>query len=109
MTLPMLTSPLEIIGPTTPTKNLKGSTRFLTSARGYVENNIKKRMELIIEAWEMSKSMVSFGTRSNVFHEYLQEYLKHEQGLYLDAVSFGVKFTNMMELIRREEDLPSLN
>jgi hypothetical protein len=35
--------------------------------------------------------------------------LKNEQGLYLDAVAFGVKFTDMMESIGREEDLPSLN
>jgi hypothetical protein len=69
MTLPMLATPLEMIGPTTPTEKLKGLESFLTSARGYVENNINKRMELIIESWEMSKSMVSFGTRSNVFHE----------------------------------------
>jgi hypothetical protein len=67
-------------------------------------------MELITEAWEMSKSMVSFGTRAHAFHEYLQADLKNKQGFYLDAVvPFGVKVTNMMELRRREEDLPSPN
>jgi hypothetical protein len=59
-----------------------------------VEKNIKKRMELITEAWEMSKNMVSFGTRAHAFHEYLQADLKNEQGFYLDAVlPFGVKVT----------------
>jgi hypothetical protein len=75
-----------------------------------VENNIKKRMELIIEYLEMSKSMVSFGTRAHTFHEYLQEHLKNEEDFYLDAViPYVFKVTNMIELRRREEDIPSLN
>jgi hypothetical protein len=36
--------------------------------------------------------------------------LKNEEGFYLDAVvPFGFKVTNITELRRREEDLPSLN
>jgi len=67
-------------------------------------------MELITEAWEMSKNMVSFGTRAHSFHEYLQADLKNEQGFYLDAVlPFGVKVTSMTEFKRRQEDLPSLD
>jgi hypothetical protein len=59
---------------------------------------------------EMSKSMVSFGTWAHAFHEYLQTYLKNEEGFYLDAViPFSFKVTNMTELRRREEDLSSLN
>jgi NADH dehydrogenase/NADH:ubiquinone oxidoreductase subunit G len=73
-----------------------------------VENNIKKRMALITEAWEISKSMISFGSRAHAFLEYLQADLKNEEGFYLDAVvPFGIKVTNMSELKRREEDLPS--
>jgi endo-alpha-1,4-polygalactosaminidase (GH114 family) len=75
-----------------------------------VEKNIKKIMELIIESWEMSKRMVSFGTREHAFHEYLQVDLKNEEGFYLDVVvPFGFKVTNMTELIRREDDLPYPN
>jgi hypothetical protein len=37
-------SPLEKTMPSTPTAKLKGSSSLLTSRRGYVENNIKKRM-----------------------------------------------------------------
>jgi hypothetical protein len=47
MPLPVLSSPLEMIGPTIPAEKLKGSKILLTSAQGYVENNIKKIMELI--------------------------------------------------------------
>jgi hypothetical protein len=58
----------------------------------------------------MSKNMVSFGMREHAFHEYLQEDLKNEEGFYLDAVvPFNFKVTNMKELRRREEDIPSLN
>jgi hypothetical protein len=101
MPLPLFSTPLAMIGPTTPTEKLKGSSSLLTSARGYVEKNINIRMKLIIEALEMSKNMVSFGTRAHDFHEYLQADIKNEKGFYLDAVlPFGVKVTGMMEFKR---------
>jgi hypothetical protein len=40
-------------------------------ASSYVDNNIKKRMELITKSWEISKSMISFGSRAYAFLEYL--------------------------------------
>jgi hypothetical protein len=49
--LPVLSSPLVMITPTTLVAKMKGSSSLLTSSRGYVENNIKKIMELITEAW----------------------------------------------------------
>jgi hypothetical protein len=108
MPLPLLIIPLAIIGPTTPAAKLKGSSRLLTSSRSYVENNIKKIMALITGAWEISKSMIYFDSRVHDFHEYLQADLKNEEGFYLDVmVLFGIKVSNMLELKRREEDLPS--
>jgi hypothetical protein len=103
MPLPVLACPLAMIMPTTPAIKLKGYASLLTSTRGYVEKNIKKRMELITEAWDMSRNMVSFGMRAHAFHEYLQEDLKNEDSFYLDAVvPFCFKVTNMIELRRRE-------
>ena len=108
MPLPPISSPLEIVGPTMSATKLKGSSCLLTLARSYVENNIKKRMALITEAWEISKNMVSFGSRVHAFHEYLQVDLNNEEGFYLDSmVPFGIKVSNMTKLRRREEDLPS--
>jgi hypothetical protein len=108
MPLPLFTTPLAMIEPTTLVKKLKGSASLLTSARGYVEKNIKRRMQLITKSWEISKSVVFFGTRAHDFHEYLLADLKNEQGFYLDVVvPFGVKATSMIEFRRREEDLPS--
>jgi hypothetical protein len=67
-----------------------------------VENNIKKRIELVTEAYEISKSMISFGSKAHAFLEYLHANLKKEEGFYLDVVvPFGIKFSNMSELKRR--------
>jgi hypothetical protein len=65
-------------------------------------------MSLIIEAWEVSKNIVSFGSRAHAFHEYLQADFKNEEGFYTDVVlPFGIKVSNMTEVKRREEDIPS--
>jgi hypothetical protein len=96
MPLPFLASPLTIIGPTTPAAKLKGSSSLLTSARSYVERNIKKIMELITKAWVNFKKHASFGSRAHAFHKYLQVDLKNEEGFYLDVVlTFGNRVSNM--------------
>jgi hypothetical protein len=51
--MPLLGSSLEIAMPMTTctlATNLKGSSSFLASCRGYVEKNINKRIELIAKA-----------------------------------------------------------
>jgi hypothetical protein len=48
--MPLLVNPLVIAMPGTPAANVKASSTFLTSCKGYVDNNIKKRMELVTEA-----------------------------------------------------------
>jgi hypothetical protein len=69
----------------------------------YVKRNIKKRMPLVIEAWEVSKSIVSFSSSAHAFHEYLQADLKNEEGFYTYVViPFGIKVSNMIEAKRRE-------
>jgi hypothetical protein len=108
MPLPLLTSPLAIVGSATPATKIRGSSSLLTSSRCYVENNITKRMALIKEAWEISKNMISFDSRVHAFLEYLQTNLINEEGFYLDVmVPFGIKVSNISDLKRREEDLPS--
>ena len=44
--MPLLVDPLAIAMPSTPAPNVKASST-LTSYKGYVEKNIKKRMELV--------------------------------------------------------------
>jgi hypothetical protein len=48
--MPLLVNPLVIAMPGTPAANVNASSTFLTSCKGYVDNNIKKRMELVTEA-----------------------------------------------------------
>ena len=72
--IPLLESPSAIampVTPCTPATKIKGSSSFLASCRGYVEKNIKKRMELIIDAWETSQAMDSLGTREHSLLEHL--------------------------------------
>jgi hypothetical protein len=53
-------------------------------------------MSLITEAWEVSKNIVSFGSREHVFHEYLQVDLKNKEVLYIDVLlPFGIKVSNI--------------
>jgi hypothetical protein len=57
--MPLLVNPLAIAMPATPAANVKASSTLLASCRGYVENNIKKRMELVIEAWKTTQTITS--------------------------------------------------
>jgi len=94
--MPLLANLLEIATPATPAAMLKGSSNLFASCRGYVENNIKKIMELITEDNETSQTMTSLGTREHNFLEHLQEELKYEEHFYLDTVlSFGTIVNNM--------------
>jgi hypothetical protein len=94
--MPLPVSPLAIAMRATPTTKLKGFSSLLASCRGYVENNIKKRMELIAESWETSQTMASLGTRADNLLEHLQVELKNEECFYLDMVlPFGTIVNNM--------------
>jgi hypothetical protein len=106
--MPLLAIPLAIAMAATLATKLKGSSSLLASCRGYVENNIKKIMELITEAWERSQSMASLGTRPHTLLEHLQEDLKNEERFYLNTViPFVTHVNNMTKMRRRQEDLPS--
>jgi hypothetical protein len=48
--MPLLVNLLVIAMPGTPVANVKASSTLLTSCKGYVDNNIEKRMELVTEA-----------------------------------------------------------
>jgi hypothetical protein len=107
--MPLLVNPLAIAMLSTPRPNVKASSTLLTSCKGYVENNIKKRVELVTEAWKISQTITSLGTRAHSLLELLQAELKDEENLFLKmAIPFG-KIVNNMTKTRREEDIPSKN
>jgi hypothetical protein len=94
--MPLLVNPLEIAMPATPAANLKESSSLLASCRGYVENNIKKRMEVVTEAWKASQTITSLGTRAHSLLDHLQAELKDEENFYLNTVlPFGTIVNNM--------------
>jgi hypothetical protein len=105
---PEFSSPLAKTVPATPAAKLKGSSNLLTSCRAIVEKNIKKRMQLITEAWETSQNIASFRKRANDLHRHLQTNLKNEERFYEQMVTpFAKHAINNSDLKRREEDLPS--
>jgi hypothetical protein len=67
-------------------------------------------MELVTQAWKISQTIASLGTRAHNLLELLQDELKDEEKLFLKMViPFGKIVNNMTETKRRKEDLPSKN
>jgi hypothetical protein len=108
--MPLLVDPLAIAMPGTPAPNVKAPSTLFASCKGYMENNITKRMELVNDAWKRSQTIASLGTRAHSLLEILQSELKDEENFFLKTViPFGKIVNNMTETKRREEDLPSKN
>jgi hypothetical protein len=104
MSPPILASPLATVQPGTSDLKLKGTSSLLVVVRKFVEENIKKRMSLIMQAWDVGSNIVSFGSKLNAFRDFLQGDYEHEEGFYKDAVTtFILKVTNMTEMKRKEE------
>jgi hypothetical protein len=112
---PIFLSPIATIQPGrnpngTPESSLKlkGTSSLLVAVRRFVGENIKKRMSLILEAWDVGNNIISFGSKLNNLREYLQDDFNNEEGFYKDVViTFILKVSGMTELKRKEEDLPS--
>lgn len=108
--MPLLVNPLAIIAmPSTHAPNVKGSSTLLASCKGYVEDNIKKRMELVTEAWKISQTISSLGTKAHSLLEILQAELKDEEKFFLKMVIHFGKIVNNMTETKRREELPSKN
>jgi hypothetical protein len=108
--MPLFVNYLAIVMPATLAVNVKASSTLLPSCRGYVENNIKKRMELVTEACKTSQTITSLETRAHSFLEHFQAELKDEENFFLKTVlPFRTIVNNMIETKRREQDLPSKN
>jgi hypothetical protein len=61
-----------------------------------VENNIKKIMELVTEAWKRSQTITSLGNRAHSLIKHLQVKLKDEEKFFLKTViPFGKIVNNM--------------
>jgi len=99
---PILASPLENIQPRTSYLKLKGISILLVAVIKFVEKNIKTRMSLILEAWDIGSNIVSFGSKLKSFIEFLQSDFKNEEGFYKYVVNtFILKVSNMTNLKRK--------
>jgi hypothetical protein len=87
---------------------LKGASSMLTTIRKYVGDNIKKRVTLIFDIWELATSSTTLSTRILNFKEYLQKYLENDEHFYKEVVdTFSAKISSMNDVHRREQNIPS--
>jgi hypothetical protein len=88
---------------------LKGTSSFLAIIRRYVDDNIQKRMPLILEAWVLVTKFFSLGSRMKHFKRYLQVDLEINEEFYKGYISnFSTKVSILSEFRRKEEDFPSI-
>lgn len=112
---PILATPVAMLQPDrtfqgAPESNLgvKGITSLITATRHFVENNIKKRMSLILDLWGLAKSFCTLRLKIQNTKEYLNADLKNDEGFFTDGVvMFVMKVSGMADHRRKREDLPS--
>jgi hypothetical protein len=69
---------------------LKGASSLLTTIRKYVGDNIKKRVTLILDIWELASSSTTLSMRILNFKEYLQKDLENDDHFYKEDQVFTV-------------------
>jgi hypothetical protein len=80
----------------------------LTTIRQYIGENIQKIIALIFEIWELGTSSTILSSRITNFKEYLQKDLDSDEKFYKEVVgTFSAKISNMNDMQRREQNLPS--
>jgi hypothetical protein len=112
---PILATPVAMIQPDitlqgTPESNMrvKGISSLIIATRHFVEKNIKKRMSLILDLWDLEKKNSSLGLRIQNTKEYLNAYLKNDEGFFTDGVAMFVeKVSAMTDHRRKQEYFPS--
>jgi hypothetical protein len=71
---------------------VKRISNLIVVTRNFVTENIKKRMSLILELWDMEKIFSSLSLRIQNIREYLNSDLKNDEGFYADGlVMFAMK------------------
>jgi hypothetical protein len=89
---------------------VKGDSSSIMTTQHFVEHNIKKRMSLVLELWDMTNSFASPGLRIQNTKEYLNSDLKNDEGFYTDGfVMFTTKVATMTKKMRKHENIPSLS
>jgi hypothetical protein len=112
---PILASPVAMIHPgkglqenPKSSSRVKGISNLITATQYFVEQNIKKRMSLIMELWDMDKEFHFSWFKIQNTKEYLNSDLKNDEGFYTDGVvMFTTRVAAMTEQMRKQENIPS--
>ena len=102
---PILATPFTMIGPHNifqeiprSCSRVKGISNLIFASRYFVEENIMKRMSLILDLWDMEKIFSTLGLRVQNTKEYLGADLKNDEGFYVDEVEmFVAKVLTMID------------
>jgi hypothetical protein len=107
---PLAILPVEKALPSTlgTSKPITKALQLLNGVRGYVVENINKRLDIIRHAWEVSITLRNLSKRITNFTEHLRKYLEHDQAYYQNEVStFIARVTSMNEYQRNQKWIPS--
>jgi hypothetical protein len=93
MSPPIFASPITTIqlgrnpkGTCDSSLKLKETSSLLATVKRFFGENIKKRMSLVLEAWDVGNNIISFGSRLINLREYLHDDFTNEEGFYKDVV-----------------------
>jgi hypothetical protein len=73
----------------------------------YVGDNIKNRVTLILDIWELETSSTNISTRISNLKEYLQKDLENDEHFFKEVEHLYCQNINMNNVHRREQNLPS--
>lgn len=96
------------------TNNPKGNSRIkaisilLITIRQYMANNINKRVDTILEVWEVATTSAILSLKINSSIEYLQKDLENDEMFYKEALTtISMKVSIINETQRKEQNFPS--
>jgi hypothetical protein len=99
----MLQSDITFQGAPESNLRVKGISSLIIATRNFVEKNIKKIMSLILYLWDFAKKKSTLGLIIQNTKEYLNAYLKNDEGFFTDEVAMFVEKLSAMADHRRKQ------
>lgn len=83
-------------------------TQLLAGACAFIMKNIKGRVDLIFEAFEVLENVQRIGNSLHSFIEYLVANVRNNEELYVNANStFVARISSMTDEMRKKKAMPS--
>ena len=70
---------------------VKGISILIIATRHFVEENIKKIMSLVLDLWDLEKQISSLRLGIQNTKDYLNAYLKNDEGFFRNGVAMFVE------------------